>query len=551
MDHNPSASRSLGIPTEVWVMVFEYLGLQDMKQFRLANHECRVIATPLCFETVTFEMSEASVRNLIDVASNEGLARHVRTLVLERRKRIRRFSDCNEWEGAISLPDDPNITLSPFDDSDGEDDTYDGMMSYLDWSRCSDAERSTLYLQYENDRMAANDNIASLSEQLYFRRVGCTYSEQVRLLNRSSSMREECIIKRLDEALAKFTQLTVFKHRPTVLLRDRWVTHWQRLRIDAYDFDSDSYDKDCEEDDDMEALQLSCALRALGWAKQYLTNLNSMVFHVEGPAFWGPRRLRRLWQGEGHGEVRKLRKLYDDAVVADVDAEPIPADLIRDDEYVRQLVIMENALGELTHLDCSVSEDEENGGLFMAARFLFEFLCCGKNLKRLRLTFGWLVDGHLQSDHWLRENGDGPKELLTLLTNYTPWSKIEELKLEIATDEPTLLRFLVSLQLTLRSLTLSTVTLAPSSGTWDSALPRIASSLKQLRQLDLSALCDYPQHRRQRLLFDPQAEIWAGKSTCYNEYRKSMIDHLLHAKKLHQLEPRMFMEEHSQICKHK
>jgi hypothetical protein len=219
----------------------------------------------------------------------------------------------------------------------------------------------------------------------------------------------------------------VFKHRPTVLLRDRWITHWQRLRINAYDFDSDSYVTDCEEDDDMEALQLSCVLRAIGWAKQSFTNISSMVFHVEGPAFWGPPRLRHLWQGEGHGKVRKLRKLYNDAVVADVDAEPIPADFIRDDEYVRQLVIMEYALGELTHLDCSISEHEENGGLFMAARFLFEFLCCGKSLKRLRLTFGWLMDGHLQSGHRPRENGDGPKELLTLLTNYTLWSKIEEL----------------------------------------------------------------------------------------------------------------------------
>jgi hypothetical protein len=298
-------------------------------------------------------------------------------------------------------------------------------------------------------------------------------------------------------------------------LRDRWVTHWQRLRIDAYDFDSDSYDKDCEEDADLEALQLSYALRAIGLAKQYLTNLNSMVFHVEGPAFWGPRRLRRLWQGEGHDKVRELRKLYDDAVLADVDAEPITADFTRNDEYVRQLIIMENGLGELTHLDCSVSEDEDNGDLFIAARFLFEFLCCGRTLKRLRLTFGWLVDGDLQSDHWLRGNGNGPKELLTLLTNYTPWSKIEELKLQMATDELTPLRFLVSLRLTLRHLSLSTVTLAPSSGSWDSALPQIVTSLKELRQLDLAAFCDYPQHGRQRPLFDPQAEIWIGKTTCY------------------------------------
>jgi hypothetical protein len=550
MNYTATKGHSFWLPTEIWVMVFQYLDLRDMKQFRLANHECRDIATPLCFETVAFDISQASIGNLVNVASTEYLAKHPRALILRRRSRMRQFSDYEDWERAISLPDDPNITLSPFNDGEDEEDTHDNIMSYHDWSQCTDAERRSLYHQYETDRVAANDNMQSLSRALCFRRLGCTYSEQVQSVIGSSLMEEDCIIRRLDETLSKFTQLTMFKHRPTILLRDRWVTHWQRLRFNPYDFYSHSYEQDCQEDDDMEALHLSCALRAIGWAKQYLTKLNSMVFHVEGPAFWGPRRLRRLWQGEGHGEVRRLRQLYENVMQAEEHMEPILQHLIRDDEYVRQLVIMENALGELTHLDCSICEDENDGGLFMAARFLFEFLCCGQNLKRVRLTFGWLVDGFLQSDYWCHTNGDGPKELLTLLTNYKPWSKIEELKLEIATDETTLLCFLESLSLTLHDLTLSTVTLAPSQGTWDSALPAIATSLTNLRRLDLAMLCDFPQHGQQRLLFNPEAETWAGKSACYNDYKECVIGHLLHAKKLHQLKPELFMEEHKQSHKH-
>jgi hypothetical protein len=531
-------------------MVFEDLDLRDRKQFRLANRECRDIATPLCFETITFDVSEASIGNLVHIALNDNLAWHTRSLVLQRRRRMRRFSDYEDWEGAISLPDDPDITMSSFDYSDNENDTCDDIISYHDWLQCTDAERRTLYLQYENDRVASNDTIQSLAKGLCFRRMGCTYSEQIQLVNGSYSKGEECVIGKLDEVLAKFTRLTRFKHVPTVLLNDRWVDHWQRLRIEPYDFASHSYDEDSEEDNEIDALHLSYALRAIGWAKQFLTNLNYMVFHVEGPAFWGPHRLRRLWQGEGHSEARSLRYIYGDAVETYQDVEPIPANCSRDMEYVRQLVIMENALQELTHLDCSVSEDEENGGLFMAARFFFEFLCCGKNLKSVRLTFGWLVDGLLQPGSWSRKNGDGPGELLTLLTKYTPWSKIEELKLEIATDEPTLLRFLASLKLTLRHLTLSTVTLSPSQGTWDSALPAIATSLTNLRQLDLSMLCDFLPHDQRRLLFNDEEKFWEGKSACYNDYKKSVIGHLLHAKKLHQLEPELFMEEHRQRCKH-
>jgi hypothetical protein len=459
---------------------------------------------------------------------------------------MRKFSDRHQWEAGVCLPDDPNITMSSFDYGDVEDITYDCIMTYHDWSQCIDAEKERLYQRYEDDRVAQNDNIQALASHMCFQRVGCTFSEQV---NTTTLTGEASLVREFEQALAKLTGTTTFIHKPTVRLDDRWVTHWNRLRFEPYTFDN-AYDEDCQDDNDIEALHVSCTLRPIGWAKPYLNNSNSITFHVEGPAFWGPRRLRRLWQGDGHGEVQKLRLLYDDAMVADVDAEQISADFCRIDEYVRQLTIMESALEGRTHLDCSISEDEDSGGLFMAARFLFEFLCRGQDLKRLRLAFGWFVDGSITSDYWSRENGDGPRELLTLLTNYTPWPKIEELELEIATDQATLLSFSESLNLTLRHLTLSTVTFAPSHDTWDSALPMIASSLTNLRKLDVAALCDFPQDRKQRLLFNAEASLWVDRSACYDEYRKHVIGHLLNTKELHQLEPNSFMEEHRHICKH-
>lgn len=546
MDSIGRDSHLLGLSAEIWLMILGYLRLQDKKQLRLASRACREKAMPSTFKTLTFDVSNDSIANLCRIASKEKLASQVRTLVLQRRKRMRRFSDRHHWEAGVCLPDDPNITISSFDYGDGEDNTYHSIITYHDWLRYSDTEKETLYQRYEDDRVAQNDNIQALASHMCFRRVGCTFSEQV---DKTTIAGEESMVREFGEALAKFTGMTTFIHKPTVRLDDRWVTHWGRLRFEPYTFDN-SYDEDCQDDNDIEALHVSCTLQAIGWAKRHLTNLNSITFHVEGPAFWGPRRLRRLWQGVGHGEVQKLRLLYDDAMVADIDAESIPADFSRDDEYVRQLTMMESALEGRTHLDCSVSEDEDSGGLFMAARFLFEFLCRGQDLKKVRLAFGWFVDGSILSDYWSRENGDGPKALLTLLTKYTPWSKIEEIKLEIATDETTLLRFLATLNLTLRHLALSTVTFAPSHGSWDSALPAIARSLTNLRTLDVAVLCDFPQDRKQRLLFNAEAPLWANKSACYGEYRKHVISHLLNTKELLQLEPDLFMEEHRQSCRH-
>jgi len=274
-------------------------------------------------------------------------------------------------------------------------------------------------------------------------------------------------------------------------------------------------------------------LRAIAWARRDLPKLNSMVFHVEGPAFWSPGGLRRLWQGEGHGKVRQLR-FTQNAMQAEEQLKSTLQDLTRHDECVGELG---KVLGKLTHLDCSISEEEKNGGLLMAAKVFFELPRCGQNLKSVRLVFGELLpDGSIYHD-LNRSNGDGPETLLTLLTNHKPWSKIEELKLEVVTDETTLLRFLESLSLTLRRLTLSTVTLEPE-GTWDSALPAIATRLTNLTRLDLAFLSD----SQERLLFNPEAETWAGKDACYNHYKKHMIDYLLRTGKLRDPNPELFME---------
>lgn len=51
-------------------------------------------------------------------------------------------------------------------------------------------------------------------------------------------------------------------------------------------------------------------------------------------------------------------------------------DTINNGKYIRQLSIIENALANLTRLDCLVSKEDKNGGLVTIARPFFEFLCC-------------------------------------------------------------------------------------------------------------------------------------------------------------------------------
>jgi hypothetical protein len=540
MNYTPTKGESLWVPPEIWVGVIKCLDSRDVKNFRLVNRSCRSMATPHCFETVIFDISQASIEKLGKVASMPALAECVRKVVLQRRPRMRRFDDYEEWERAFDLSEYPKLTFSSFNHGNCQENTHDDIMSWQEWSQYTDDAKIALYDRYEADREARNDNAQSLSRTLCFRTKGCTCSEQVQSVLGESPMEVDCILRRLDDAVSKFTKLTVFEHRPTRLLGDRWVVNWQRLCFHTIDPEDDAYEEDCEEDDDMEALQLSCALRAIAWARRDPPTLNSMGFHVDGPAFWSPSGLRRLWQGEGHWEVRELRHAQN-AMQAEERFESIQQDLTRHDECVRALG---KVVGGLTHLHCSISEDERKGGLFMAAKVFFELLRCGQNLKSVRLAFGELLFGLIvPPSDWDRTNGDGPKTLFTLLADHKPWSKIEELKIQIVTDETTLLRFLESLSLTLRRLTLSTVTLAPE-GTWDSALPAIATRLTNLIMLDLELLYDFTKHGQKRLLFNPAAETWAGKDASYNHYKEHVIGQLLLVGELPELSPEWFMDEY-------
>jgi hypothetical protein len=533
-------------PIEIWLTIFGSLQRKDKKQCRLVCSAWESIATPLCFEAINFDMSEMSIMNLAHIASNDKLARHVRALVLSRRKGRFRTFDYEAWESSIDLPDDPQPSIY-FSPEKNESDSKRNLISYHDWSQLPLDDKESLFNQYELDRVSSNDSVQKLARHLRFLRVGSDFMKRAHPVDSAPPTTEENLMRRLCHALTKFTRLRNFKHNAAVYLQDRWVIYWRRLRLSAYNFSID-YQSNHYEDTDIDALHLSCALLAIGWAKLYLPELRSTTMYIEGPAFWGLRRLRRLWLGSGHGEVRKLRQIYDDAFEAEADAELDPVDHSRDEECTRQLVLMESAMTGLTHLDISVCEDEDNGGLYLAARPLLEFLCRGQNLEVVRLAFGGFVDGVIQPDNPTRERGNGPQELLTLLTHYTPWSKITELCLEISTEEVTLLQFLCSIKQTLRRLTFSNVSLVV--GDWESVLPAIASILIYLEQLDLSKLCDDTEGRGHRALFDMNADYWLGKKGCYSEYKKTTIDRLLLSQELSTLEPELFLFDHLPVCSH-
>lgn len=100
------------------------------------------------------------------------------------------------------------------------------------------------------------------------------------------------------------------------------------------------------DDEDIEALQVSYVLWALGWANYVNHKLHSITLYVGGPAFWSAENLRCLWDGNGHSKRRDDQLLYHEAVESESLAY---YDNDRDirlqrEQCSRQLAIMEHAL---------------------------------------------------------------------------------------------------------------------------------------------------------------------------------------------------------------
>jgi hypothetical protein len=136
------------------------------------------------------------------------------------------------------------------------------------------------------------------------------------------------------------------------------------------------------------------------------------------------------------------------AAATDTEANEDSITPVESELYHAELQLMRLGFAGLTHLDYSVSEDEEREGCIeIAAKLVFLFLSTTKILQKL-------VDGMLQpvSGPLERRRATGSMFLLWNLAHHAPWSHIRNIELEIATNKHILVTFLLAQKNTLRSL---------------------------------------------------------------------------------------------------
>ncbi|EOA85709.1 uncharacterized protein SETTUDRAFT_111377 [Exserohilum turcica Et28A] len=493
------------LPDKLWITIIGFACVSAWKQLRLSCRDMKRLATPFLFQTVHFELTGEGYTSLLKIACNPVLAPYVQTIILRRRVALRNFDKFYEWERSICLPKSPsNRSMRKKCDR--------GLLSHSEWKSFPQGRRRFLHQQYMKDCKAIAEQLQSIPDRSLLLAMDDVQQK-------FSSPREATLLALagstplyLHQAFAKFINLLDFRHE-AVHADKAWVYQWRHLRFRPF------ADTRGGRNDDMEAFQLSIALRALGWASPSLPKLDILKFYASGIAFWTPARLYHLWTDAKHDTIRLCREEFMDEVEADQWAQfDLERRKIQLSPYLTQLSIMALPFTTLTELDCSVSE-EFMMSAHAARTCLVRFLCYAKNLQRARIKF---VNGA----------GDATK-LLTSLTEIRPWPAITQITLEMCVETETLLRFLSTHTSTLRILSLSQVT---TTKDWESTLHAIRQSI-HLEMLTLSKLKDsaYQEERRpweQRILFDPDSMVWRGRKEDYDVYYGTAIRQILGGKEL-------------------
>ena len=523
----------LKLPPETLLMIVSRLDRLDIRNIRASCQYLRRHVTPLCFQTVQFELHEKSLARLHNISLNEELRQYVKTLILRRSHGLLRFPCFSAWEESISRGSNSSDETAP----------------NLEWLALSVEDRKSLYEEYESDISRA----ISLKDHLHFGMYGCercdTTFGQVHPANTTTNTLLLNALKDFDNDIARFSNVTTFIHEPAYIYDDDWGTHWRNLRLDPKSIVENT---GVEDDEDLEALQLSYVLRAFGRGRGCHRNLRSFRFYVGGPAFWGVERLRRLWNSEEES-IRSLRRTWHEVAdeIAVEDSRDSPNDSIHLhiwELYLRQLFLMENAFLNVTQLDCTISDDSY--ALNSAVESLHQFLRQGRNLEQVRLVLGDLAFGALDTGYdRAGKTENATKTLFTHLSRDLPWPWIQELELEVVTNQSDLVQFLATLAETLSQLTLTRVTLVRSGGKWESTLREIATRLNKLEALRLLEIRDYTPDLRVSL--DANAQIWHAASACYEHYERTISCCLLsQAHYIPQLDATAFLEQHRQTCQH-
>jgi hypothetical protein len=106
----------LGLPTEVLHDILLMLERETLKEFRRVCRESHTRVTPILFDRVYFDFDSSGTDGLANISRQPLLAKHVKTVELQRRSGLKKFDDLEAWREATIYEYEPLVLRDGLDE---------------------------------------------------------------------------------------------------------------------------------------------------------------------------------------------------------------------------------------------------------------------------------------------------------------------------------------------------------------------------------------------------------------------------------------------------
>jgi hypothetical protein len=506
------------LPAELLLNILTRVDRQGQKAFRCVSRLSCASVTGVVFKDLCFDFDSGGIGGLVAISEHPHLAKHVRTIVLQRRNSLRKLDDFWAWQRATVYEHEP------YGDDDERVEWDEGVMSQSEWNNMTDETRRTLFDDYNSDYAA----ITRRTSQLASATSSSIYHNHTHLAAAQTFDEATQTIRNFSKAIKRLSNVKEFFHNPSYCFDD-WGERWRNIKFHR---DGLVLQTGYEDDADTDALQLFIAVRAV--------ILSESIRYVElctrGHAFWSATHLRRLldwdtntitsWTPEDHVAVG-----IEDWIER-IGGPVVACRYI--ESAARCLAVIESSFSRLETLECCIDTQgvESAEELVAVSEAVSRVLQRGTRLKRLKLALresSWDLDQHTRLYHesstprgqrfpgsqQIRELLSASRALFGRIVASQALRGLHRLDLTVITVERHLCALLSQLH-SLRHLALRHVSLLPAAGAWESIFQLIFASLR-LESVDLVGLEDVV-NRYPRLLLQPEAPVWNSSAVTREDY---------------------------------
>jgi hypothetical protein len=517
------------LPPELLVDILTRLDSTSQKAFRCVSRSSCGSVTSLLFNELLFDFDVGGTEGLVAISNHPHLAKHVRTIVLQRRNSLRKLDDFRAWQQATVYEYEAYAW-------EGEFKWLKGVMSQSEWDNMTEETRRALFDEYNSDYAAITRRTTQLavamSSNIY---TNFSFVPATQTIGEAGQT-----IRNFSESIKRLSNLVKFLHNPSYCF-DNWGECWRNVQFHRSGL---ILQTGYEDDVDTDVLHLFNALSGV--------MLSKTIRHVElctrGHAFWSIAHLRRLldwnsdtltrWMPDGHVAV---------GIEDWMEQSGGPVAACRYIESAtRFIVALESRFSRLEVLECHIDTQgvESADELIATSKAVSQILQQGTKLRSLKLALresSWELDQHsnLYRDDLLSKRLCSMRiedfRRLTLasrglfggLVETRALRELVKLELTVVTTEQHLCTFLSQLK-SLRHLDMKYVPLLPTAGVWESVLNNMSTVLS-LDTVAFRSLEDVIE-RQPRLLLEPQASVWNSSDATrdgYRQYEKAIVNFVL------------------------